>query len=303
MKDWDDQFGYELVPGEIELAYQNPDPELRTRIEYAVREATERQAGQSYARALLGGGGGGAVAAIGNDIGGAGQGGGGQRPASTSQTGDSGSAGSSDRLPPRLSVSEMDRNGRQSGFRDHRSFPNSPWGETGNGLSESMTPQAAKERLERESAKAAEELAGRDSFPTDGEFDGTAQGKNDPFGTAQGANTSDKVADQSDQRTNASTFDLPDNLPPAQAGSGGTQAMAMGQPSQQSQNMANSHRISSQPQQIPGAVSDQMNLENNAPPPPNAQVMPTSLGGFDASKEALAQRRGLGTATNTFTPR
>ncbi|MEL6107544.1 MAG: hypothetical protein AAFU85_16005 [Planctomycetota bacterium] len=278
MKDWDDQFGYELVPSDIELAYQNPDSELRSRIEYAIREATDRQVNQSYARALLGGGGGGAVAAIGNGngVGGAGRGDRVSRPPFASE----GNATNtrqpqSQALPPPLSVSEMDRNGRQSGFRDHRSFPSSPWGNTGSGLSESMTPQAAKERLERESAKAVEELADRDSRSPEGESDGMGQGENDPFAEGPGANAADDVATQGQPPQAASSFDLPDQLPPAQAGVGGTQAMAAGQPSQQSKSMANSHRISSQPQQVPGAASEQTRLENDAAPPPNAQVMPT----------------------------
>ncbi len=43
MQDSDDQFGYELVPGEIDLAFPDPDPELKERIEVAIRKSAIRQ--------------------------------------------------------------------------------------------------------------------------------------------------------------------------------------------------------------------------------------------------------------------
>ncbi len=53
MQGWDDQFGYELVPGEIELAFPAADTSLRERVDVAIREAVARQharlAASSYA--------------------------------------------------------------------------------------------------------------------------------------------------------------------------------------------------------------------------------------------------------------
>ena len=43
MRDWDDQFGYELVPAATRLAYGQGDPSLKKRIEQAVRRAVSRQ--------------------------------------------------------------------------------------------------------------------------------------------------------------------------------------------------------------------------------------------------------------------
>ncbi len=41
--DWDDQFGVELIPDEIELAIPNPDSNLRNRIDVAIQSAMARQ--------------------------------------------------------------------------------------------------------------------------------------------------------------------------------------------------------------------------------------------------------------------
>ena len=43
MADWDDQFGYELVPSNVKLAYAKPDSELKQKIYVAMREAILRQ--------------------------------------------------------------------------------------------------------------------------------------------------------------------------------------------------------------------------------------------------------------------
>ncbi len=42
MKDWDDQYGYELVPGEVDLAFPGGDQVLRKDMEVAVNEAASR---------------------------------------------------------------------------------------------------------------------------------------------------------------------------------------------------------------------------------------------------------------------
>lgn len=161
MLDWDDQFGYELVPSEIELAYPKPDPAMREKMQYAVNEAVNRVSNRSIARSLIGRGNrtpgtrdpGRAAAGRGDsdhDSDGRGYG-----------TGTAGQhAGSSPAQMPRLSVAEMDRQGRRSGFRDHRMFPTQTYGSsnTNSNTSSGRTPissEAAKRRLERQLADSA----------------------------------------------------------------------------------------------------------------------------------------------------
>jgi len=43
MQDWDDQFGYELVPTEVQLAYDHPDPVLKQKVDLAIRQAVSQQ--------------------------------------------------------------------------------------------------------------------------------------------------------------------------------------------------------------------------------------------------------------------
>ncbi|MDA8744193.1 hypothetical protein N9N28_06125 [Rubripirellula amarantea] len=43
MKDYDDQFGYELVPADVQLAMPNPDPNLRQSMQQAVTQSIEKQ--------------------------------------------------------------------------------------------------------------------------------------------------------------------------------------------------------------------------------------------------------------------
>ncbi|MEP0060607.1 hypothetical protein [Rhodopirellula bahusiensis] len=42
MQDWDDQYGYELVPAEVDLAFPKPDRVLKPKMELAVHEAASR---------------------------------------------------------------------------------------------------------------------------------------------------------------------------------------------------------------------------------------------------------------------
>ncbi|MCC9642104.1 hypothetical protein LOC71_07450 [Rhodopirellula sp. JC740] len=44
MGDWDDQYGYELVPGEVDLAFPKADSTLKPKIELAIHEAVNRNA-------------------------------------------------------------------------------------------------------------------------------------------------------------------------------------------------------------------------------------------------------------------
>ena len=43
MREWDDQFGYELVPDNVKLAFPDPDPILKERIEQVVAQAVREQ--------------------------------------------------------------------------------------------------------------------------------------------------------------------------------------------------------------------------------------------------------------------
>ncbi|MFV1965800.1 MAG: hypothetical protein ACC628_10285 [Pirellulaceae bacterium] len=43
MKSWDDEFGYELVEADVELAYPSSDPRLRTELKRAIADARQRQ--------------------------------------------------------------------------------------------------------------------------------------------------------------------------------------------------------------------------------------------------------------------
>ncbi len=88
MQDWDDQFGYELVPAEVKLAFPNPDPNLKKRIDVVVRQAAAKQhARHAVARRQ------------------------------------SGSYGRSGKFPV-LSASELRRQGRAGGYQPHREqFP------------------------------------------------------------------------------------------------------------------------------------------------------------------------------------
>ncbi len=81
MMDWDDQFGYELVPADVKLAFPQPDPNLKDRIDLAIRQAAVKQhARHAIARRSLSG----------------------------------------RRKLPTLSAASLDRQGRAGGFRSHR---------------------------------------------------------------------------------------------------------------------------------------------------------------------------------------
>ena len=57
MNDWDDQFGYELVPADVELAFNAPDPRLKQLVETAIRAASLKQTARLAAGIGSGGGG------------------------------------------------------------------------------------------------------------------------------------------------------------------------------------------------------------------------------------------------------
>lgn len=172
MRDWDDQFGYEMVPSDIKLAYPTPDPSMRERLEYAVKTAGQRVSQQSIARTI--GGRGSRYPGAPGDRGNAGhrdypnsngQSLAGRSLASrgnTDRTGDSPTPYRPKRVP-QLSVSQMDRRGRQSGFRDHRMLPSRSVGGGSSGGNQPLSAEAAKRRLERQLEESASLLAKSDS--------------------------------------------------------------------------------------------------------------------------------------------
>lgn len=92
MRDWDDQFGYELVPSDIKLAFPKPDDNLRRRIEAAIQTAAAEQRVRLAMSQRVGGG----------------RGSFGPAP--------DGRGGSGRSSLPTLSAAALDRAGRASGF-------------------------------------------------------------------------------------------------------------------------------------------------------------------------------------------
>lgn len=172
MLQWDDQFGYELVPHDVELAYPNPDPAMREKIQYAVDEANKRVTAQSLQQRIAAAGPYGNAAGSGRVGSGAGRAGtagpyaSGRGAVSPSPGAAAGSQRSPRSMPP-LSVSQMDREGRQSGFRDHRAYPqrfHSRGGYASSGSS--LTAEDAKRRLERQMEDVAGNFEGVGTDPT-----------------------------------------------------------------------------------------------------------------------------------------
>ncbi len=52
MDDWDDQYGYEMLDSDIELAFNSPDPNLKRRMEQAIQQALARQTDRRTPRAV-----------------------------------------------------------------------------------------------------------------------------------------------------------------------------------------------------------------------------------------------------------
>ena len=88
MQDWDDQYGYELVPADTKLAYADPDAQLAVQLNEAIRAAVIKQHGMNALATRAAQSMAGAIAGR--------------------------------REFPRLSAAAMDRSGRASGFSDHR---------------------------------------------------------------------------------------------------------------------------------------------------------------------------------------
>jgi len=93
MRDWDDQFGYELVPTGIQLAYAQPDPVLKQKVDLVIRQAAAQQRNLNTYPGTNGGGARGySRSAVANTQ-------------------------KNNRRLPVLSAASLDREGRTNGFR------------------------------------------------------------------------------------------------------------------------------------------------------------------------------------------
>ncbi|MGB7326436.1 MAG: hypothetical protein WBD31_16300 [Rubripirellula sp.] len=99
MEDWDDQFGYELVPDEVKLAYTKPDSNLKRELENTIAREVRKQSTMM-------------AAARGYGVGGSGVGG--------SGVGGTGYGGGPKSRPRILSAASLDRDGRSNGFHTDR---------------------------------------------------------------------------------------------------------------------------------------------------------------------------------------
>lgn len=166
MKDWDDQYGYELVPAEVDLAFPGGDQVLRKDMEVAVEEAAAR----NYTFAGGGGGGRGRGRGDGGGSGdgfdanspesmlagnAAGAGGGGQAGEGESMDGNpsGGAAARPQRSLPTLSARDLDRQAQTKGYslaRDQRFAPGmygEPPGSRSGGYGAAPTVQSNSDAL------------------------------------------------------------------------------------------------------------------------------------------------------------
>lgn len=173
MKDWDDQYGYELVPAEVDLAFPGGDQVLRKDMEVAIEEAAARNysfaggggGGRGRGRGNGGGSGDGdgfdgspAEAMLAGNVPPSAAGGGGDGPtgASGSAEGSSNGGGAAARPPrsmPTLSARDLDRQAQNKGFamgRDQRFAPgvyNEPPGSHSGGYGAAPSVQSNSEAL------------------------------------------------------------------------------------------------------------------------------------------------------------
>ncbi|MGB7347710.1 MAG: hypothetical protein WBD20_26035 [Pirellulaceae bacterium] len=135
LQDWDDQFGYELVPADVKLAYGTPDASLKKRVDEAIRVAVVNQHGLNALaqRAQRG-----------------------YRPSGSIE---------SQKQYPRLSAADMDRRGRSSGYAEHREgVTQSPYSGQSSGYGGTQlnagTGADIAQTLDRHLREAANELQG-----------------------------------------------------------------------------------------------------------------------------------------------
>ena len=174
MRDWDDQFGYELVPDHVELAFAKPDPGLKARVDFAIRDAAAHQSALETIARGGGRGGGGSFAR--------------------------GRVGGTRRLPT-LSAASLDRDGRANGFRSHRD--NAYAGQQGNrGPYVGSTPYTHQSRAsnfnQQDAGAAAREWAAKMQSAAEemraANNDASAnQGAQRPGSELQGAGAGDPV--------------------------------------------------------------------------------------------------------------
>ncbi|MDG2220812.1 MAG: hypothetical protein P8L85_05495 [Rubripirellula sp.] len=98
MRDWDDQFGYELVPAAVKLGYGKSDPELKRNVDVAIRTAVSQQTSQRAIASRFGGGG-------------------------NSKRGVTAPAGRRTSRLPVLSAAQLDQQGRTNGYGSLRESP------------------------------------------------------------------------------------------------------------------------------------------------------------------------------------
>ncbi len=126
MLDWDDQFGYELVPADVDLAFAKPDPQLKQKVDVAIREAAAKQSAMVMMSGIRSGG----------------NGGGGRVRT--------------------LSAANLDQQGRSGGFSDHRDLtvPRSNYSSAPSYATADGGESSAAKKLDDHLRSAASEIAG-----------------------------------------------------------------------------------------------------------------------------------------------
>ncbi|TWU59345.1 hypothetical protein Poly51_21330 [Rubripirellula tenax] len=123
MENWDDQFGYELVPAEVKLAYAQPDSNLKRELDAVIARETRNQSARSIASGFGYGGGGIGTGLGGSGMGGVNRSGSGGLGASGATASGSGTGGAGPRSRPRvLSAASLDRDGRSRGYHGDQDF-------------------------------------------------------------------------------------------------------------------------------------------------------------------------------------
>ena len=204
MHDWDDQFGYEMVPEEIELTFDQPDARLRELIEVVVRESVQQQ---RAAHAIVTRGSGGAGFGRGDRLG-------------ATRTG---------RRFPTLSAKALGREGRASGFR---SVDDSRFASMNSGRSVSYgenTPgeSAASRQMDEQFRSAAQQLGSdNDGFAQGSSIAADAAsaiseynnslGEDDHVGPYQSTSSAEeKLDNESNQQRRAGNSDVASQTPRA----------------------------------------------------------------------------------------
>lgn len=159
MKQWDDQFGYELVPHQMELAYPPSDPQMKQRMDYAVKEASRKVSNQSLVRKAYGSGGlTGGSAASRNRYAGSGRFSDNSNRFRARQPGDPRRRSTT---PPKITASQLERQSRQPSMGGTRL---SPWSNPVTTSNQPFSADQARRRLEDKMGQTADSLAGGERF-------------------------------------------------------------------------------------------------------------------------------------------